>query len=335
MKTSLVITTINNPNKNIRTFEKNCKIKDWSFIVVGDKKTPKKFSLKYGNYYSLNEQKKLKLQFADVCYNNSYARKNIGYLIAIKDQNDIIIETDDDNYPYQDFFSDKKEFHQAKIIKNKNQWINIYNFFNKKKSVCWPRGIPLDEIHNIKLKFGKKSVTSFLLQQGVCEGNPDVDAIFRLLNKKISINFKKKLKINIKKSLVTLNSQNTVWFKKIFPLLYLPVTCTMRCTDIWRGLVAQKILNNDNKDILFFGTTMKQFRNDHNLMNDFEQEVPMYLLDKKINKILFNLKLPKGEMNYLNNLNTCYRELIKNNIISKNEIYFLNAWTNDYKKITK
>ena len=163
MKTSLVITTINNPNKNIRSFEKNCKIKDWSFIVVGDKKTPKKFSLKYGNYYSLNDQKKLKLQFADVCYMNSYARKNIGYLIAIKDQNDIIIETDDDNYPYQDFFSDKKEFHQAKIIKNKNQWINIYNFFNKKKSVCWPRGILLDKIHNIKLKFGKKSVTSFLL----------------------------------------------------------------------------------------------------------------------------------------------------------------------------
>ena len=162
MKTSLVITTINNPNKNIRSFEKNCKIKDWSFIVVGDKKTPKKFSLKYGNYYSLNDQKKLKLQFADVCYINSYARKNIGYLIAIKDQNDIIIETDDDNYPYQDFFSDKKEFHQAKIIKNKNQWINIYNFFNKKKSVCWPRGIPLEEINNIKLKFGKKSVSSFL-----------------------------------------------------------------------------------------------------------------------------------------------------------------------------
>jgi len=57
-------------------------------------------------------------------------------------------------------------------------------------------------------------------------------------------------------------------------------------------------------------------------MNDFEQEVPMYLLDKKINKILFNLKLPKGEINYLNNLNACYRELIKNNIISKNETFF-------------
>ena len=72
MKTSLVITTINSPNKNIRTFEKNCKIKDWSFIVVGDKKTPKKFSLKFGKYYSLNEQKKLKLQFVDACNIDSH-----------------------------------------------------------------------------------------------------------------------------------------------------------------------------------------------------------------------------------------------------------------------
>jgi hypothetical protein len=82
-------------------------------------KTPKKFSLKYGNYYSLNEQKKLKLQFADVCYINSYARKNIGYLIAIKDQNDIIIETDDDIYPYQDFFLIKKNFIKQKLLKIK------------------------------------------------------------------------------------------------------------------------------------------------------------------------------------------------------------------------
>ena len=175
----------------------------------------------------------------------------------------------------------------------------------------------------------------FYLQQGVCEGNPDVDAIFRLINKKINIQFKKNLNINVKKSLVTLNSQNTIWFRKIFPLLYLPVTCTMRCTDIWRGLIAQRILQNDNKDIMFFGTTMKQFRNDHNLLNDFEQEIPMYLNDKKINEIISNLKLKKGEKNYLYNLKTCYDSLINQGIISKKEIFFLNAWISDCQKIIK
>ena len=42
MKTSLVITTINRPNKNIKHFEENCAKKKWSFVVIGDKKTPQK-----------------------------------------------------------------------------------------------------------------------------------------------------------------------------------------------------------------------------------------------------------------------------------------------------
>lgn len=109
----------------------------------------------------------------------------------------------------------------------------------------------------------------------------------------------------------------------------------MRCTDIWRGLIAQRILQNDSKNILFFGTTMRQNRNDHNLMNDFKEEVPMYLLDFKINEILQKIRLPKGVKNYLNNLNLCYDTLIKNQIFHKDEKIFLKAWSNDIKRIIK
>ena len=331
MNVSLVITTINSPNKNIKKFEKNCKKKKWSFIVIGDKKTPKNFRLNYGKFMSINQQNKLNFNFSRKCPQNNYARKNIGYLTAINNNTDVIVETDDDNYPYNNFFEDKKLIHNAKIVNMKNKWVNIYKIFNKKNSFCWPRGIPLDEIHNNKIQYKKKNKSEFFLQQGVCEGNPDVDAIFRLVNKKININFKRKLKLNLHKSLVTLNSQNTIWFKQIFPLLYLPVTCTMRCTDIWRGLIAQRILHNDNKNILFFGTTMKQFRNDHNLMNDFKQEIPMYMFDKKIYEILLKLKLKKGKNNYLDNLNICYQALIQNKILLKSEKKFLNAWIKDCK----
>ena len=335
MNVSLVITTINLPNKNIKKFDNQCKKKSWSFIVIGDHKTPKKFKLNYGDYFSIQNQNNLKFSFSKKCPINSYARKNIGYLAAYKNNSDVIVETDDDNYPYNSFFEDKKISHMAKVIKSKNKWVNIYSAFFKKKINCWPRGLPLNEITNSKIQFKTKKKNNFYLQQGVCEGNPDVDAIFRLINKKININFKKNLNINVKKSLVTLNSQNTIWFRKIFPLLYLPVTCTMRCTDIWRGLITQRILQNDNKDIMFFGTTMKQFRNDHNLLNDFEQEIPMYLNDKKIDEIISDLKLKKGEKNYLYNLKTCYNSLINHGIISKKEIFYLNAWISDCQKIIK
>ena len=58
--------------------------------------------------------------------------------------------------------------------------------------------------------------------------------------------------------------------------MYLPVTCTMRATDIWHRLITSNILLNDNLPILFFGTNMKQVRNIHNLINDLKQEMPLY-----------------------------------------------------------
>ena len=260
MKTALVITTINKPNKNINSFSSNSKKKKWDLIIIGDKKSPSDFKIPYGQYLSIKDQLKLNLRFAKICPTNTYGRKNIGYLLAIRDNN-IIIETDDDNFPKKSFFSNKKTSHQTKKIMNSG-WINIYDLFLTKKEFIWPRGIPLDELEN-KIKIDKKKISkNFLLQQGVCENNPDVDAIYRLINEKINVKFKNN-KINLGKSISTFNSQNTIWFKKIFPLLYLPVTCTMRSTDIVRSLVCLKILKNDDKDILFYGTTMYQKRNYH------------------------------------------------------------------------
>jgi hypothetical protein len=164
----------------------------------------------------------------------------------------------------------------------------------------------------------------------VCDGNPDVYAIYRLLNKKINISFKN-FKVGLGNALSTFNSQNTIWFKPIFPLLYLPVTCSMRCTDIWRSLVALKILNHNNNKILFFGSTMFQKRNFHNLNNDFREEVPMYLNNKNFFNSLNNLKLIKGD--YLSNLLICYKSLIKNGYFQKEELIYLKAWIYDIKKI--
>ena len=148
---------------------------------------------------------------------------------------------------------DRSKIHEVKIIKNKS-WINIYKIFNKNKEIIWPRGLPLDEINSSKIKISKtKKLDQFNLQQGVADTNPDVDAIFRIANKRINIKFKS-IKISLGKSLSTFNSQNTTWFKDIFPLMYLPVTCPMRCTDIWRSLVVLKIMKTNRQNILFFGT---------------------------------------------------------------------------------
>ena len=61
IKTTLVITTINKPNKNIKKFSIGSLKNKWDFVVIGDKKSPKNFKLKYGEYFNLTNQKKLNL----------------------------------------------------------------------------------------------------------------------------------------------------------------------------------------------------------------------------------------------------------------------------------
>ena len=102
--------------------------------------------------------------------------------MAFRQGSELIVETDDDNCPKKNFFNKKTLSHKVNEIKNKS-WVNIYDFFLKKKNNIWPRGLPLDEINSTKILISKKKLNkNFFLQQGVCEKNP-TDAIYRLINK--------------------------------------------------------------------------------------------------------------------------------------------------------
>ena len=332
-KVSLVLTTINKVTKNIINIENGCKKKNWELRIVGDKKTPKNFKLNYGIFYSLSSQNKLGLNYTKRSLVNSYARKNIAYLMSIKNGADIIIETDDDNYPLKNFFDDRFLIQKFYQVKNRG-WINIYDIFKRDKSLIWPRGLPLTEIikkKKFKFKFKKNKC---YIQQGLCNLNPDVDAIFRLINSKINVKFKNNLKIGISyNSITAFNSQNTTWFKEAFPLLYLPSTCTMRATDIWRSVIAQVILYNDRKDILFHSPNVFQKRNPHILMKDFKDEIPVYLDIESIYYSLKKINLKKGHQNYLSNLVKCYKQLCEEGFFEKKEMTLVNLWKKDIQKL--
>ena len=109
----------------------------------------------------------------------------------------------------------------------------------------------------------------------------------------------------------------------------------MRATDIWRGFIALNIIRNDNMNVLFFGTTMKQIRNIHNLANDLKQEMPLYQDVLNGLNILQNTKFKKGPKNYLDNLFKSYKILIENKIFEKKELIYLNAWIKDCKRLIK
>ena len=331
-KNALIITTIaSSKNFILKKYAKIAFKNNIEFIIIGDKKSPLNFSLKGAKYFSLKEQKSLKFNLSKILPINHYSRKNLGYLIAMQNNPEIIIETDDDNIPLKNFFSAKKITKQMTYVLKKSGWVNVYKFFTKKH--IWPRGFALEKLNTPLSKKLKLSKIICPIQQGLADENPDVDAIYRLTSK-LPIKFNSSKNISLGNgSICPFNSQNTGWLREAYPLMYLPSYCSFRMTDIWRSFIAQRVAWTCGWSILFHNSTVIQKRNAHNLIRNFHDEVSGYENNFKIMNNLIKLKLKPGIKNIKYNMLLCYKELVRMNLIDKKEIKLLNTWFLDLKNI--
>ncbi len=316
----IVITTINQNTAAIQAFEN---FPDWRVILVGDKKTPESQS---PGFLSCDRQRNLNLSLDSYVPYNHYARKNIGYLYALKSGASIIYDTDDDNIPYDDWRI--LDFNSNVCLYSENKYLNIYKYFSVRN--IWPRGLPLDEISAVgDCVDGTQARIG--VWQGIADKDPDVDAIYRLTDNSPCI-FDKKPPVHINaSSYCPFNSQNTTWTTAVFPLMYLPSTVSFRFTDILRGYVAQRVMREHDFALGFHGATVYQERNEHDLMSDFMSEVICYTRIKELVGILDSLPLGKTMHNDLIDV---YRALYANEFVEHAELEILNAWLSDIKGIT-
>jgi len=297
-----------------------------SFIVIGDIKSPKSFSLNRCDYYSIERQQTLSFELSENLPFNHYARKNLGYLIAMSRGAEKIIETDDDNLPLENFWINRKKRVNAHLLTNKG-WVNVYKYFTE--AHVWPRGFALENIKDALPVLEDQISVECPIQQGLADENPDVDAIYRF-TLPLPITFNKAENIALgTNSFCPFNSQNTTWFKEAFPLLYLPSYCSFRMTDIWRSFVSQRIAWTCKWPILFHQSTVWQERNDHNLMNDFRDEISGYNNNAQIFNSLKKLELKEGIENIPANMKLCYNTLIELGFVGQQESILLNAWLKD------
>lgn len=326
-ETFLVITSIAGPgNPVLMQIAKEAKQQEVPFIMIGDTKSPAHFHLEGCDFYSVERQKSLSWSLAGQLPYKHYARKNLGYLVAASQGAEVIIETDDDNLPYKNFWEERNRNVNAHLLTETN-WTNVYKYFTEHH--IWPRGFALEHIlEKLPALTGTKKI-SCAIQQGLADDNPDVDAIYRMLLP-LPLKFNKAENVALGlNSICPFNSQNTTWFKEAFQLLYLPSYCSFRMTDIWRSFVAQRIAWSCGWNILFHSATMYQERNVHNLMLDFKDEIPGYCNNKLIMDRLQSLKLKEGERNITENLLACYEELVKLELIGREEIPLVKAWIKD------
>ncbi len=322
-----MITSIFEPSEAIHRF---AALSDYKLIVVADLKTPLDWVCNGAKLISIEDQKGMSYMLVHTLPYNHYCRKMIGYLDAIAHGADVIVDTDDDNIPKETWqFPEFDGIYESVVAPP--GCINIYQLFTKKK--IWPRGLPLNLInHDFKLRDSLLSCNTCIgVWQGLADEDPDVDAVFRLTDDTPTF-FDSRDPVVLPNGVVTpFNSQNTIFRKECFPLLYLPTYVTFRFTDILRGLVAQPIMWAAGFQLGFLNATVVQKRNPHNYMRDFESEIPMYLRGDEVIGIVQGVISAKCTIS--ENLRLAYTALEDKGIVEKRELISLDAWLYDIEEI--
>jgi hypothetical protein len=320
---AIVITTINEKTRAIKSFEK---FEDWKIILIGDKKSKEIKSTENVTFLSVEDQRKLDFEIVDKCPLNHYSRKNVGYLYALREGASLIYETDDDNIPYGNWSFPK--FSCDNLIEVDGVFYNIYSYYSDEQ--IWPRGYPLDEIFATNpLKFEKKHV-QIGVWQGIVDKHPDVDAIFRLvLNREVYFDGESPVALD-KFLFCPFNSQNTLWSREMIPYAYLPVTTSFRFTDILRGYIAQRMMWEHDLYLGFTGANVYQERNEHDLMKDFKDEIDCYLCVKKVVEMLSAGDYSKR---FCDNLLSVYEDLRRKGVVAESELITLHSWLSDLEMV--
>lgn len=333
-KTSVVVTSIAAPNEILRQIAEGSRARGFHFYVIGDVPSPDDFHLDGCDFYSLDRQTQTGLHFAQHCPTRHYARKNIGYLLAMARGSECILETDDDNIPLDAFWTQNPERMHLPLIENAG-WVNIYRWFTPAN--IWPRGLALDAVNADPPDPQTLSPRDVLcpIRQYLADDNPDVDAIYRLVLP-LPLKFDPAPPVALGRGTwCPFNSQNTLWHPQAYELMYLPAFCSFRMTDIWRSFVAQRIAWENGWAVLFGPPTVTQLRNEHNLIKDFSDEIPGYLNNRRIAETLENLDLSPGPQNIPANMRTCYQALVRMELIDAPELDLLDAWLDDIARIRR
>lgn len=291
-----VVTTLNLKSRCIQEISSVLPV-----VVVGDETTMKP-DVAENNvvYLDIHLQDKLYDTLSYSIPRNNFARKSLGYLYALFNMSACyILDFDDDNCLSHDA---RKTLQNMNINNKKILWtsspdcvVNPYLLYGA-STFIWPRGYPLDSISkhlwprllslNESVVVDKADYEIDIVQfmQSV---DPDVDAVWRLINSELFLPMKWTLSSTINQYWLAIhplcvspfNAQSTLLSRRIAFFSYLPWTVHGRVSDIWRSFIMQ-IMTMSFKPkpgvLAFSGDMFDHNRNVHNYMADFDGEIQLY-----------------------------------------------------------
>ncbi len=319
------------------------KAPEFCLLVVGDRKSPDTYPLKSHQdrciYLTIDNQLTLSLDIISLTPENSFSRKNIGFLYAIANGAKVILDMDDDNVPIElggKFFPMIEEvgtFTSPVVdVKKEGHVWNPYPHYGAAQA--WPRGFPLDRIVPLERKLSTQQVKCLpIVQQYMANRDPDVDAIYRLSHS-LPMDY-----ISDKKRMVLphgvfcpYNAQATMHLYKAFWSMLLPKTVSGRVSDIWRSYISEYVMSYiPDVCMMFAPPAVRHERNSHDYMRDFYSELPLYMMASQLVETLATHPPQLAPLQEV--LRNTYLMLYEMGVLEEDDIKYVVAWINDLNKI--
>mmetsp|Transcript_12756 Transcript_12756/g.43182 ORF Transcript_12756/g.43182 Transcript_12756/m.43182 type:complete len:529 (-) Transcript_12756:167-1753(-) len=305
-----VVTTIFPATKTVRQL---AALEGWCTVVVGDLKSPNRSVFLSGvppaavasgalTYLDPGAQRALPFRVGKRLRWNHFGRKNLGFAYAVAHGARVVYDTDDDNELVDG--GALKQWAAAllggsgpapgvRTARTCARAFNPYPLFGSRRGdtgepeFAWPRGFPLEALRTCAsaaedpasgAKAAPRSAVGIV--QSLAGHDPDVDAIYRLRHH-LPLDFEGRGTgvgpVALPAGTVApLNAQATLWAPGALPGLLLPCSVHGRVSDIWRGYLAQAALGALGQRVVVASPWVRQVRNPHTYLADFDAELPLY-----------------------------------------------------------
>ena len=313
----IVFTTIYHPDvlndlyKNIQQHNHLESVKIW---IIGDKKTPPscgQLAQSISNkgletvYVDIDHQDKWGKRCLDfykrIPYNNE-TRRNIGYLMALEDNCELLISIDDDNFPTDDDFvgchlQQTGRLIQEDLITETSGFHNICEYLQiSPQRQVFPRGYPFNLRGTQNQSKRKEAAVNSRIgvTAGLWLSDPDIDATTWLNGKVTATEYLgKNTQVLGQDTWTPVNTQNTSVVRELIPAyLCIPMGWNVpggkiqRYGDIWGGYFLQALMRGTGYHIAFGRPMVDHRRNPHDYVDDLRSEYwGMILTDWLVEKL--------------------------------------------------
>lgn len=281
MRFTVITTTINVPS----VLEVYAGLHDdVSIVVAGDRKTPhddvRRAFADYDrfSYLSPDDQLSRHYKCSDLIGWNTIQRRNIALLEAIRQQPDVVVTIDDDNFPVNNsYFRDVEDIFGQPFSGLAGQthegFFDIGQIFDPP---FFHRGFPYD-VREQKSELSLTPVHNIPVgvAEGLWLGDPDIDAVTRLVNRPLVKQVSDIARSGViarPGSWTVFNTQNTAFLAELAPLMMV-WPGVGRYDDIWASYAAQRVMRDTDWAIHFGAPLVWQERNPQNIVKNLRDEI--------------------------------------------------------------